>query len=282
MELGCGLFGLAYDLEKDFDGTLKQLGENGFTAVEPLYAFQEDPALAPESPLPSFLKVLLWNEQKVTDMLPRLQEWGLTIVSMHVGLAFGVEIEDALPELIAFSEKTGIRNFMVSLEFDTLEKCTAAAELLNYANRVLNPHGICLGYHNHYMEFKKETLDGVECTLMDYFLAHTSEDVKLQLDTGWQMYGGDNVIAFMKKYANRIFSVHLKDFVAGYGNMEQEDAFAAIGDGVLPTEEILAQLPNLPLFEHGLMIDQDRAAKGHSLPADLRTGASRLEQLLAK
>jgi len=282
MELGCGLFGLAYDLENDFEGTLKQLGQDGFTAVEPLYAFQGDPALAPDSPLPSFLKAILWDERKVINMLPRLREWGLTIASMHVGLAFGVKIEDALPELIVFSEKTGIRNFMTSLEFDTLEKCCAAAKLLNHANQVLNPYGIRLGYHNHYMEFNRADADDSEGTLMDYFLAHTSENVKLQLDTGWQMYGGDDVIAFMKKYPNRIFSVHLKDFVAGYEKIRQEDAFAAIGDGVLPTEDILTQLPNLPLFAHGLMIDQDRAAKDHALPADLRAGADRLAHLMDK
>lgn len=39
MELGCGLFGLAFELEQDFRGTLKKLADAGFTAVEPLYSF---------------------------------------------------------------------------------------------------------------------------------------------------------------------------------------------------------------------------------------------------
>ncbi|MCD8232277.1 MAG: sugar phosphate isomerase/epimerase [Clostridiales bacterium] len=280
MKLGCGLFGLAFDLEKNFEKTLQNLGENGFTAVEPLYAFPNDPALAPDSPVPSFLKTILWDEEKVMSLLPKLKEWGLTISSMHVGLAFGVSIDEALPELISFSQKTGIRYFMTSLEFDTLEKCKAAADLLNYANQVLNPYDIYLGYHNHYMEFKKVTIDGTKCTLMEYFLSHTSLNVKLQLDTGWQMYGGDDIIAFIQKYADRIFSVHLKDFVAGYDSIEKDDAFAATGYGVLPTKEILAELPDLNLFEHGLMIDQDHAAKNHSLPDDLKAGVAYLKELI--
>ncbi|MCC8066067.1 MAG: sugar phosphate isomerase/epimerase, partial [Clostridiales bacterium] len=197
MNLGCGLFGLVSELENDFENTLKELAENGFTAVEPLYAFRNDPALAPDSPLPSFLKAILWDEKKVNTCLPRLKAMGLAISSMHVGLASGIKLEDALSELISFSDKTGIRYYMTSLEFDTLEKCNTAADLLNRANQILNPHGIFLGYHNHYMEFKKITIDGKQCTLMDHFLSRTSHNVKLQLDTGWQMYGGNDVIAFM-------------------------------------------------------------------------------------
>ncbi|MCC8150249.1 MAG: sugar phosphate isomerase/epimerase [Lachnospiraceae bacterium] len=280
MKLGCGLFGLAFDLENNFEKTLQNLGENGFTAVEPLYAFPNDPALAPDSPVPSFLKTILWDEEKVQSLLPKLKEWGLTISSMHVDLAFGVNIDEALPELISFSEKTGIRYFMTSLEFDTLEKCKSAADLLNHANQILNPHNIYLGYHNHYTEFKKIIIDGTECTLMEYFLSHTAPEVKLQLDTGWQMYSGDDVIAFIQKYADRIFSVHLKDFVSGYDSIEKDDAFAATGYGVLPTKEILAEFPNLNLFEHGLMIDQDHAAKNHSLPDDLKAGAAYLKELI--
>ena len=109
---------------------------------------------------------------------------------------------------------------------------------------------------------------------MDAFLENTSPEVKLQLDVGWQMYGGSQVVPFIQKYGNRIISIHLKDFVQGFEGMPQEDAFAAIGDGALPTQEILTLLPNLDLMENGLMIDQDRAAKGAAIAEDLRKGAA--------
>ncbi|MCD8014556.1 MAG: sugar phosphate isomerase/epimerase [Lachnospiraceae bacterium] len=280
MELGCGLFGLASELEQDSEQTLKQLAESGFTAVEPIYAFRNDPALAPDSPVPSFVRTLLWDEQKVRMMLPKLNEWGLAISSMHIGLSADIKEDDALPELISFSKKTGIRFFMTSLEFDTLEKCRAAARQLDYANQILNPHGIHLGYHNHYMEFKKVIADGRECTLMEDFLEHTSDKVMLQLDVGWQLFGGDDVISFMEKYSSRIFSVHLKDFVADFASVDEKDSFAAVGDGVLPTEKILNQIPNLPLIPHGLMIDQDRAAKGQVLLSDLKKGSDYLRTII--
>lgn len=281
MQLGCGLFGLTYELENDFWGTFQKLKKSGFTAVEPLYAFKNDPALLPDSPIPSFLKTILWDEEKVFSYLPKLREIGLNISSMHVGFLFGMQIEDGIRELLELSKKTGIQTFITSLEFDTKEKADAAAKLLNTANQLLHGTDVRFGYHNHYMEFKTDMIDGKQMTLMDYFLSITDSDVKLQLDTGWQMYGGSEVLPFIEKYQDRILSVHLKDFVEDFTSIEKEDAFAAIGDGVLPTKEIVDLLPSLRLIEHGLMIDQDQPAKGAVLSEDLQKGADYLKGILA-
>ena len=281
MQLGCGLFGLTYELENDFWGTFQKLKKSGFTAVEPLYAFKNDPALLPDSPIPSFLKTILWDEEKVFSYLPKLREIGLNISSMHVGFLFGMQIEDGIRELLELSKKTGIQTFITSLEFDTKEKADAAAKLLNTANQLLHGTDVRFGYHNHYMEFKTDMIDGKQMTLMDYFLSITDSDVKLQLDTGWQMYGGSEVLPFIEKYQDRILSVHLKDFVEDFTSIEKEDAFAAIGDGVLPTKKIVDLLPSLRLIEHGLMIDQDQPAKGAVLSEDLQKGADYLKGILA-
>ena len=77
MKLGCGMYGLAFELEKDFWGTMQKLADAGFTAIEPLYAFPNDPALAPDSPDPAFLKTILWDDKKVAEYQPRLREMGL-------------------------------------------------------------------------------------------------------------------------------------------------------------------------------------------------------------
>ena len=85
----------------------------------------------------------------------------------------------------------------------------------------------------------------------------------------------------MKQHKDRLISVHLKDFLKGYADMPEDDAFAAIGDGALPTPEILALLPALSLMDNGLMIDQDKAAKGAVLSEDLRKGAAWLKTRLS-
>jgi sugar phosphate isomerase/epimerase len=253
---------------------MKKLADAGFTAVEPLYSFPNDPALLPGSPIPSFLKTIMWNDERVAELLPRLQQMGLTVSSMHVGFLFGKDVKEGCEELIALAEKTGMRRFMTSLEFDTEEKAESAAKLMNTAADILQGSGVTLGYHNHSMEFKTMS-DGK--TLMESFLRNTRAEVQLQLDVGWQMYGGSDVVSFIKQYKDRIISLHLKDFTAEYETIAQEEAFAALGEGVLPTAEILSLLPELHLMEHGLMIDQDRAAKSALLSEDLNKGAHYLK-----
>lgn len=278
MKLGCGLFGLAFELEEDFWGTLQRLSDAGFTAIEPLFAFENDPVLLPDSPLPAFLRAIMWDEKKIVECLPRLKEMGLSISSLHVGFLFGATLEEGVPQMISLAEKTGIKHFYTSLEFDTLEKTEAAIALLNKAQSMLAGSGVTLDYHNHAMEFKPMS-DGM--SYMDYFLRKTVPEVKLQLDVGWQMFGNSEILSFMGQYADRISSVHLKDFVNGFESIPEEEAFAAVGDGALPTVEILNLVPGLTLIEDGLMIDQDRAAMGRRLSDDLKKGADYLRAVMS-
>ena len=277
MKLGCGMYGLAFELEENFWGTMQRLSDAGFTAIEPLFAFKNDPVLLPDSPLPAFLRAIMWDEKKIVDCLPRLKEMGLSISSLHVGFLFGATLEEGVPQMIELAKKTGIKHFYTSLEFDTPEKTEVAIQLLNKAQSMLAGSGVTLDYHNHAMEFKPMA-DGV--SYMDYFLQKTVPEVKLQLDVGWQMFGGSKILPFMERYADRISSVHLKDFVKGFEAIPQEDAFAAMGDGELPTAEVLKLVPGLKLIDNGLMIDQDRAAKGQRLSDDLKKGADYVRSVM--
>lgn len=278
MKMSCGLFGLAQDMEHDFWRTMRNLKQIGFDAVEPLVAYPGDPSIAMIDQLPPFLKVLIWSTDKIVEMKPQFEEIGLTISSGHVGFAPGTNPADFTDSILEAAEITGIKHFLTSMTFDTKEKAEYCADQLSKVNQKLNPHGISLGYHNHEMEFRPME-DETEVTLMDYFLSVSDKKVKLQLDTGWQMYAGSDVLKFIKKYKNRIQSIHLKDFVKVYQKIPKEDAFAAIGDGALPVREILAIIPELDLFDCGLMIDQDKAAKGADLQEDLAKGLKFLKNI---
>ncbi len=228
--------------------------------------------------MPPYLKALIWTVDKIVDIKPQLEEMGLCISSGHIGFAYRVNPADVTDAIIQEAQETGIRHFLTSLTFDTKEKTEICAEQISEANRKLNPHGITLGYHNHDMEFHAMD-DGAGLTLMDHFLSVSDEKVKIELDTGWQMYVGNDVLAFMQKYWNRIQAVHLKDFVNDYLNVPKDDAFAAMGDGALPTKKILEFLQELNLFDYGLMINQDKAAKGAGLQEDLEKGMEYLKSI---
>lgn len=278
-KISCGLFGLATEIEKDLWSVMDNLKTSGFAAIEPLVCFHDDKALDQPDAVPSWLKAIMWKSEKVQQLLPDLKKRGLEISSAHVGFMFGSDPVDYVEEMIQISKETGICQFMTSMEFETKEKAEYAAEQLSLVNKELNKQGVSLGYHNHFMEFKKILVEGKEITAMEYFLQISDPCVKLQLDTGWEMYGGSDVLAFMDTYPERIISVHLKDFLAGYDTMERGDAFAAVGEGVLPTKQIIEKLSALSLMEYGLMIDQDAPAKGAILTDDLRKGMEFLKSL---
>ena len=69
--------------------------------------------------------------------------------------------------------------------------------------------GIMLAYHNHDFEFDK--IDGKYA--LDVLYDTVSEDLlKTQLDTCWVNVGGENPTEYIKKYAGRCPTIHLKDF----------------------------------------------------------------------
>jgi sugar phosphate isomerase/epimerase len=83
------------------------------------------------------------------------------------------------------------------------------ATRLNHVGREYRSQGLRFGYHNHYPEFIE--VDGV--VPYDYLMSHTDPDlVQIELDLGWLAYAGVDPVTYIKRYAGRVVSCHLKDF----------------------------------------------------------------------
>ncbi len=112
----------------------------------------------------------------------------------------------------------------------------------------LKEHGIDLYYHNHHIEFVK--YDG------QYLLDIIKENTKhmgFELDIHWIHRGGEEPVAFIKKYNGRIRLLHLKDYRIGEIKMPEDMSdmkalmdsifniveFAEIGEGSLPVKECI-------------------------------------------
>lgn len=126
------------------------------------------------------------------------------------------------------------------------------------------------------------TVNGRSMTALDYFFSMLREDVLLQLDIGWAGVGGDEV-ALAIQYADRIHSLHLKDFIPGTrGNYHNPNVpverFSAIGAGEIRTAEVLALRDTFSNFRGHIIIDQDYSA--NSLLEDIRTGYWNLRTML--
>ena len=128
------------------------------------------------------------------------------------------------------------------------EKALDFAKRADAMAEKLKEHGIDLYYHNHHVEFVK--YDGQY--LLDIIRDNT-RTLGFELDIHWIHRGGENPVAFIRKYAGRIRLLHLKDYRIGEVRMPEGpfDAakfmqafygiveFAEVGEGTLPVKECI-------------------------------------------
>lgn len=113
----------------------------------------------------------------------------------------------------------------------------------------LAEYGIELYYHTHHLEFQK--YDGEY--LLDLIKNNTTK-LGFELDVHWIQRAGENPVEFVKKYADRISLLHLKDYRIGQMDMSQLDfkdmskfmqiftntiEFAELGEGNLDIKSIM-------------------------------------------
>ena len=173
MKIGCGLFGLGKEMQKDFTGTMVRLKEYGFSAVEPILCLGDMSKAKFPHQMPIWVRDMLWDCKKIKEIQPILIANGLEISSAHVNFIFGKTPVESVSDLLKFSEETGIRHYITSMNFSDCEHAEFAADQLSKANQLLNLNGVTLSYHNHETECQIiQTSQGV-MTAMDYFMKHT-------------------------------------------------------------------------------------------------------------
>lgn len=92
--------------------------------------------------------------------------------------------------------------------------------------------GLTISYHNHNYEFTR--FDG-RPALEWIFEATASHHLGVEIDTHWIQMGGGDPVAWIRKVAGRMNSVHLKDFTVDMWT----PIFAEVGQGSLNWNEII-------------------------------------------
>lgn len=269
LHIGTQTFGLGKELTYDLAGTLYALHDIGFDAIEPFVLFNEKQVKNPKN---------LWAYDTLSEALPMLEELKMDIPSIHIGIGFGwlsMPVSRIAKNLLFLQEKTGVSVFVVSGLFSTLAQTKHWAKLMKKISDAVHPNGITILYHTHDDEFRKISYRTETKEALEVFFDIVGQDVKLQLDIGWAALAGDE-ISIAKRYADRIVSLHLKDFYLGFQNSGYtritmpDDMFAPIGDGAVSHAEIIAMKDRFSHFNGTLIIDQDKTT-GDMLKA-LKTG----------
>ncbi len=182
-------------------------------------------------------------------MIAAAKDAGLELHSSHFEWDSVVNPKDGslsdFSKILDKAKATGLKHLVIPYLADknrgSLDEYKRIATNANKAAAKAKEAGIQLSYHNHSFEFKP--MDGGK-TGFEIFMAEFSPDMKFELDLFWVKLGGQDPAALLAKLSGRVSQVHLKDLKAGipipsYGNIPPE-AFKELGNGIIPTEPLLA------------------------------------------
>jgi len=188
--------------EKDWAGTLKQVADIGYTALE-------------------FAGT--WGVS-ASDLRKAIDDLGMRAVSMHVG--YGDLTDPAkLDEAIAYAKTIGAANFAFSGNNDSADAWRAWGEGLAKAGEQAKKDGMTVSFHNHSAEFAE--FDGKPGLEIMYETAG-ADLLKCQVDVYWVQHAGHDPAEFIRNHPGRCPTIHAKDMEPG-----EERFFAEVGEGIL-------------------------------------------------
>jgi sugar phosphate isomerase/epimerase len=198
-------------MDEDAPGTLKRVKEIGYDNVE----------------LAGTAGMSMAEFRQVLDDL------GLNPVCTHVGYDDVTQtVEKTIDDLntlgVSFVCVPGISGDLTADK----EGWINVGKGMDAGGAKLREAGFTLCYHNHAHEF--EQYDG-EYIFDIFYGASSPENVQCQQDTYWVQYGGQDPVAYIKKYSGRVPLLHVKDMTPG-----EDRAFAEMGAGILDWPAIFA------------------------------------------
>lgn len=193
------LYSLRERAKEDLPGVLRDIAQAGYKAVE-LAGLYEKPA---------------------AEIRRMLDGEGLLVSSAHTPLATAENIGELVDTAHTMGYKYCISGFGPD-EFKTVDSIKEAAEKFQAAAELLKPHGLEMGYHNHWWEF--DLVDGRYGYNRFFELC---PDVFSELDIYWCCnFNRIDVPAVVKAHKRNIKLLHVKD-----GPLVQEEPHTAVGSG---------------------------------------------------
>ena len=214
-QVGIQLYSVRDRSEKDFLGTIADIGAIGYKNVE----------------------LAGYYGHTAQEVRQALDAAGLNATSAHVNLTVSEPdaIWENLKTAVAYYSELGIKRFIVPFyplgDNPTLADVHKMTDILTEASKMVRAAGMEFGYHNHAFEFKP-----VEGKLViDHILERVPADQMFaEFDLGWIKVAGQDPAAYVKKYAGRLPIVHAKDFKEdgkdteiGKGSVDWDSALAA-------------------------------------------------------
>ncbi|MBR1435466.1 MAG: TIM barrel protein [Bacteroidales bacterium] len=201
-KIGIGLCSVQ-NINTDFRDSMIRLQRAGVSYVE-LYNFSGEGLFGPSAE----------EIGRVTDSL------GIRVIS-NLTMASSVETEPGkIDDYVSRWEETmkaqrplGTKYIVITANmfWGDRENALKCCETLNRIGEIAKIYGMKFLYHLHNIEFN--TVIGTDERIVDFMLENTDPDlVNLEADLFWVKMGGDDPVEFLRKYADRIYMTHVKDY----------------------------------------------------------------------
>jgi sugar phosphate isomerase/epimerase len=213
--LSLQLYSVRHALDDDLEGTLNRVAGIGYRQVECSYRLY--------SRGPQVARALRDNGLAVPTMSSSLVDVDVApIFSAARDLGATAVIDTFIPEQFWTSE----------------EDVDRIAGHLNAAAVTAADYGLRVGYHNHWWELERQFAGR---TALEALVDRLRPEVVLEVDTYWVAVGGEDVVALLRRLADRVRFLHLKDGPINHDNLQQQPA----GQGKMPIPEILQAAPQV-------------------------------------
>jgi len=197
-------------LSEDYVGTLRKVKEIGYDIVQPTGHLPYEAA----------------------EMRRIFDDIGLEAAGLHID---GDRLRHELPRWMDYAEALGTRDlvwpYMEEKYRQSREDWTSAARIMDELGARCKEQGFRLSYHNHSFEFVRFG----DTYALDLLYAHSAPDhLYAEIDTYWVKHGGEDPVAYIRKYAGRLPILHVKDMAD-----DEQRSFAEVGSGILDWQAIL-------------------------------------------
>ena len=218
---GLQTYSLGKELSEDVSGGLKRVGKMGYSAIE-LAGYGNG-------------KISGIDMQEYKKMA---EDAGLKITGTHVNPPVREYTNENKASIAEFWKKAANDHAAIGCKYiiqpgqpatRTIEEVAFVGEVFNEAGRIAKAAGLIFGYHNHSGEFERVAPANAEPPqtsgegggrrrrddmkiIYDLMLENTDPElVVFENDVYWTVAGRQDPVAYMKKYANRIRLLHIKD-----------------------------------------------------------------------
>jgi sugar phosphate isomerase/epimerase len=216
--LGIQLYMVKEDMEKDTRGTLKKLGEMGYTQIE---SYGSNRGM--------FWGMSNKEFQKLAD------GYGLTLVSSHYNDEPG-----GFEQQAEKAAEIGMKYLICPWKGPqkSIDNFKRFADEFNRNGEVCKKHGMRFGYHPHDYPYKQ--IDGQ--LPIDVLLANTDKNlVDFQMDYYYTVTEGQDPEEYIKKHSHRFRLCHMRDVLKErLPKDSKEESACDLGQGIINYPHLLS------------------------------------------